>query len=428
MLRLRATTRLLCLFPALALAACGGDSASAVLTVWYHTGQPRERAVIEDQVQRFDAAHPALRVELTLLPEGSYNAQLQAAAAAGELPDVLEVDGPYVYRYAWQGNLRALDGLLDDRALSGLLPSLRDQGTWRGRLYAVGTFDSGLGLWADRRALARAGIRIPKDTHDAWSADEFDALLRALARDDADGAVLDLKLNYPDEWFTYAFSPLLQSAGGDLIDRDGYRSAAGVLNGSAAVAAMSRVQDWLRAGRVDPNLDDAAFTRGRVALSWAGHWEYARYREALGDALVLLPLPDFGNGPRTGQGSWAWAVSRRSAQIEAAAAFIEFLLHPHEVAAMAEANGAVPGTRAAVQHSALYAPGGPLRLFVEQLDTIAVPRPKTPAYPMITSAFRHAFARIRDSADVQSALDEAVAEIDRDIRDNRGYAPAEAAQ
>lgn len=93
---------------------------------------------------------------------------------------------------------------------------------------------------------------------------------------------------------------------------------------------------------------------------------------------------------------------------------------------MAEANGAVPGVRAAIERSALYAPGGPLRLFVEQLDAIAVPRPKTPAYPVITSAFRQAFARIRNGADVQAALDEAVAVIDRDIRDNRGYPQAEA--
>jgi len=51
----------------------------------------------------------------------------------------------------------------------------------------------------------------------------------------------------------------------------------------------------------------------------------------------------------------------------------------------------------------------------------AVPRPRTPAYPVITSAFQRAFLDIRHGADVGEALDKAVARIDQDIEDNRGY-------
>ena len=38
------------------------------------------------------------------------------------------------------------------------------------------------------------------------------------------------------EWWPYAFSPLLQSFGGDLINRTDFKSADGVLNGPEAVA------------------------------------------------------------------------------------------------------------------------------------------------------------------------------------------------
>ena len=418
---------LIALMAFLFVVGCGEQTPSETegpvgLAVWFHSGQPGERRVIEDQVKRFNASQDEVKVILTLLPEGSYNAQVQAAALADELPDLLEFDGPFLYNYVWQGRLRPLDDLLPASLRDDLLPSIVAQGRYRDALYAVGSFDSGLGLWADRKALEAVGARIPSGVDDAWSVDEFDELLTKLAARDEDGAVLDLKLNYRGEWATYAFSPLLVSAGADLVTREGVPRAAGVLDSHEAVAAMERLQRWIGGGRVDPNLDDDAFTARRVALSWVGHWEYNRYREALGDDLVLLPLPDFGHGARTGQGSWAWGVTRRCAHPEAAAAFLAFLLHPHEILAMVEANRAVPATHAALDGSFIHAPGEALRLFAEQLESGAsVPRPRTPAYPAITNAFQQAFDDIRNGGDVLRALNRAAAAVDRDIADNRGY-------
>ena len=396
---------------------------SANLRVWVHSGQPGEQRVIQDQVARFNAAQNEVKVELTVIPEGGYNAQIQAAALAGDFPDLLEFDGPFVYRYIWQGYLRALDDLLPDTVRTDLLASIVQQGTYQGRLFSVGTFDSGLGLWADRKRLEAVGARIPALAEKAWTVDEFDRLLRQLAVDDPDGAVIDLKLNYTGEWYTYAFSPVLQSAGADLISRNRTPISSGVLDSPQAVAALRYLQTWIQSGLVDPNLDDAAFTHRRVALSWVGHWEYPRYREALGEDLVLLPLPDFGRGSRTGQGSWNWGITTNCRNPEAAAQFLTFLLQPQEVLAMTGANGAVPATQSAIAASALFHPGGRLHLFVQQLRESAVPRPRTPAYPFITSAFQQAFADIRNGRPVSEALHNAAMLIDQDIEDNRGYPP-----
>jgi len=413
------------------IAGCGGGEQAEPpvgtrLTVWAHAGQEAERDTLSRQVERFNQSQAEIQVELSFIPERTYNAQVQAAAIAGDLPDLLEFDGPFLYNYVWQGHLRALDGLLAPDTRADLLPSIVAQGEYRGRLYSVGTFDSGLGLYARRSRLVAAGVRIPATPEAAWSVTEFEAALAALAEQDPDGAVLDLKLNYPGEWFTYAFSPVIQSAGGDLIDRLNYQSAQGVLNGPAAVAALQGLQGWFRGGYVDPNVDDAAFITGRVALSWVGHWEYRRYAKQLGDDLVVLPLPDFGTGTKTGQGSWSWGITARCHNPKAAAAFLEFLLRPQEVLAMTDANGAVPATRSAIAHSKLYGEGGALHLFAQQLlGGYAVPRPGTPAYPVITSAFQQAFHDIRNGADVQASLDKAAAVIDQDIRDNKGYPAAD---
>ena len=102
--------------------------------------------------------------------------------------------------------------------------------------------------------------------------------------------------------------------------------------------------------------------------------------------------------------------------------FLEFLLQPQEVLAMANVNGAVPGTKRAISQSQLYAPNGPLRLFAEQLLAgETVPRPQTPAYPVITSAFQEAFANIRNGLPVKTALDRATTMINVDRQDNQNY-------
>lgn len=394
------------------------------IDVWIHSGQQSERETLRRQVAQFNALQDEIDVKLTVIPQGSYNGQIQAAALAGDLPDLLEFDGPYIYNYVWQNKLRPLDELLSPAILQDLLPSIIAQGTYRGRLYSVGTFDSGVGLYGRRAQLKAIGARIPKGPQDAWTADEFEHILHKLANTDADGAVLDLKLNYQGEWFSYGFSPIIQSAGGDLIERDDYETANGVLNGPDAVNAMRHLQSWITAGYVDPNLDDAAFVSGRVALSWVGHWEYRRYSQAIGDDLVLLPLPDFGHGSKSGQGSWNWGISTASQHPSAAVEFLAYLLQPEQVLTMANVNGAVPATHSAVAQSEVYGPKGPLHLFARNLqEGYAVPRPRTPAYPIISSAFEHAFLDIRNGADVQASLDEAVRIIDQDIRDNHGYRP-----
>ena len=82
------------------------------IQVWVHTGQAAERQTIEQQVDRFNASQTEAKVALTFIPEGSYNAQLQSASISKDLPDVVELDGPSVYNYIWQGNLVPIETLL----------------------------------------------------------------------------------------------------------------------------------------------------------------------------------------------------------------------------------------------------------------------------------------------------------------------------
>lgn len=420
----------------LAAAGCAADSDGGreqpvTLAVWAHDGTDAERAVLEQQVAAFNADQDAVEVRLRVVPEGDYNDALQTAVASGDLPDVVEVDGPLLAGYVHQDVLVPLDGLLPDRVLDAQLPSLRSQGTLDGRTYAVGAFDSGLGLYADRRALRAAGVAWPTSAEQAWTAREFTDALGALAARDPDRKVLDVKLNYGvGEWLTYGFAPLVASAGGQLIDPETL-SPRGRLDGPATRRALAVLRGWARF--VDPNEEDDAFVTRRVPLSWVGHWLYRDYAEALGEDLLVLPLPDLGHGTKTGQGSWTWTVSARDeSHQEAAATFLTYLMQDEEVLRKAEANGAVPGNTSALATSTLYAEDGPLRLLADQLlrscgdkeptpACVAVPRPVTPGYAALTSQFAQAVSVALAGRDAGRALAEATAFVQKDLEAGDHY-------
>ncbi|WP_053171318.1 sugar ABC transporter substrate-binding protein [Streptomyces sp. SBT349] len=408
-------------------AACDGTiDGTQELTAFYHAGGEEKRA-FQSLVEQFNDSQAEVTVTVESVPEGTYNDSVQAAAASGELPELLDFDGPNLYNYAWNGNLIPLDDCLADSTTADLLPSIVEQGTYADHLYGVGAFDSGTVLYAYRTALEEVGARIPEGIDDAWTAEEFTRILADLKAAGYERP-LDAHMWYgrQGEWFSYAFGPIVQSAGGDLIDRDGFQSADGVLNGPEAVGAMETFQSWFTDGYVDTEAqDDSPFLEKRSPISWNGMWAYqGGYHEAAGDDLVVLPLPDFGEGSKAGMGSWQFGITTQAEEPDAAAAFLEFLLREDSLLTLYEAVGAPPSTQTALAASELYAEDGPMTLVTESLaraPEVAVPRPQTPAYPAITQAFSQAIDDIAQGRDVQQALDAAVERIDRDIQDNDGY-------
>jgi multiple sugar transport system substrate-binding protein len=436
--RRSAGTGLALVLPLVALAACGGGggtdtsaeagSGQGTISVWAHQGQKNEAAALQNAVKSFNSSQSDIKVDLKLIPENDYTKTITATDAA-KLPDVMEFDGPTMANFVYNKKLAPIDTYVSSKTMDNATPASKAQGEIDGEHYGLGMFDSGLGIYGNKKLLDAAGVTYPKGLSDGWTATEFTAALKALKAKDSDGKTLDLQESggYANEWGTYGFAPVVWSAGGSLL-KDG--KAEGALDTPAVVSAMKTFQSWKT--YVDPNTDGNAFAKGRVALSWVGHWMYPAYSEALGDDLVVLPLPDFGNGPKTGQGSWAWGIGADTKNAKASGTFLDYLLNDTNVSAMTTANGAVPATKTALAKSELYQQGGPLQLFADQLakpcgDTditkscVAVTRPVTAGYPVITSKFSEALNSVYGGADPKSALEKAARGIDQDFSDNAGY-------
>jgi multiple sugar transport system substrate-binding protein len=397
---------------------------ASTIQVWTHEGaNTRAFAALKASAEAFNRSQGAHTVNIVPSIYRYYEERVQSAAATGTLPCVLEIDAPFVPVFAWRGYLQSIDKFVTNELLDDLLPTIVKQGSYNGRLYTLGQFESGLGLWANRRFLSRVGARVP--SIDApWTLTEFEHVLEKLSTlEDVDYA-LDLAVYAArSEFYSYAYAPILQGFGGDLVTRGTRLAAKGVIDGPQSVAAMKRFQHWFDVGWTRAVFDRADdFEKGRVALSWTGHWKYPSYHAALGQDLLLLPLPDFGRGIRTGMGSWSWGISSTCRDAEGAWAFLIHLMSTREIVRITSANGAVPARQSVVARSPLYSDAGPLRVFARQLNAgLSVPRPATPGYSTISRAFAAAVSEIIEGKDVQTALSKAARDIDADIARNRSY-------
>jgi multiple sugar transport system substrate-binding protein len=396
----------------------------SIVNVWTHEAANTPAfAALKAGADAFNRAQDRHRVNIVPSIYRYYDERVQSAAATGTLPCVLDIDGPFVPVFAWRGYLQSIDKFVSKALLDDLLPTLVEQGTYNGRLYTLGQFESGLGLWANKRYLAQVGARIP--TIEApWSLAEFEHVLdRLTALEDVDYA-LDLAVySRQGEFYSYAFAPVVQGFGGDLVSRGPNHTAKGVLDGPQSVAALKRFQYWFKAGWTRAVFDRADdFEQRRVALSWTGHWKYPSYSAALGEDLALLPLPDFGHGVKTGMGSWSWGISSTCRDAAGAWAFLDYLLSGREIVRITNANGAIPARKSIIARSPLYGSSGRLHVFADQLKAgFGVPRPTTPGYSTISRSFASAVSEIIAGAEVQTALSEAARHIDAEFATNRGY-------
>ncbi|GAA1343240.1 sugar ABC transporter substrate-binding protein [Arthrobacter roseus] len=418
------------------MTACSGGgsdsegSQDGSIEVWAHTGQSAESEALQALVKKFNSSQEDVTANLTLIPEADYTSTIQATSA-DELPDVMEMDAPTMASFAYDRKLVPLDDVLSADTLDNRIEGVSESGTYNDQTYAVGMFDVGLGLWGNKALLEKAGIKdIPTTAEEAWTVDEFEENLAKLAKTSASGKAIDLgeANGFAAEWGTFTTTPDVWSAGGTLI-KDG--KAEGVINSQENVDALKQWASWKE--YADPNTSGTAFPEGQTALTWTGNWMYPTFSEALGEDLVLMPLPDFGNGTKAGHGSWQWGVTPAAeGNTEAAGSFLDFLMTDESIAAMVEANAAVPGSTTALEQSELYGPDKPLEMFANNLasacssedvteECIAVARPVTPGYPTVTSSFGSALLAIWGGADVKEELDAAARAIDSDFSDNNGY-------
>ncbi len=395
------------------------------ITAWVIDGDS-ERPYFIQLEKAFNQQFADKDVSVKIQPIPGYDDAIRAAWMSNDLPDVIMVDGPNMANYVWSGMLKPLNDLVDPSVMKQLLPGIIAQGTYGPdhKIYLLGQGDSSVALWGNKKYLDMAGIVPPTKPSEAWTYDEFSTVLDKLSHVKGVKWPLDMKLNYGGEWNTYGYYPFIKSNGGDIINQKTWK-ADGTINSAKTIDAIKKMKAWMTKGEVVPATagDNRFFGDKTAALSWVGNWMWRAHSEALGDDLVMIPAPKFGNRPYSPNGGWGWAVPSSATNNDEISDFLNFALSKEQVAEWSNTTGYIPARADSMELTPIFAEGGVAHVMALQAKEIAVVRPVHPAYPVITSEFGKALKNIFEGADAKQALNRAARAIDDDIDDNMGYPP-----
>ncbi len=134
------------------------------LQMTMHTGSnPGAEMATVEAFNAGPGAELGVTVDVIPIGETAYETAITSAAAAGEMPDLVDMDGPTLYPFAFNGLLRPITSCADAEKLGYFLNSIIEQGTYNGELYSLGSFESGMGIWTHKSMLEAIGARIHRD-------------------------------------------------------------------------------------------------------------------------------------------------------------------------------------------------------------------------------------------------------------------------
>ncbi|RSL33903.1 sugar ABC transporter substrate-binding protein [Salibacterium salarium] len=390
-----------------------GDE-DTVLEFWIHqTGEDETNAYIE-RIDAFNEEHDNIHVEAEVIIDdgaSAYSDSINAALVAGNLPDVMAIDGPYISSFADAGVIQPVDDYIDEETKDEYVNSIIEQGTYQDELYSLGAMEASVMLFYNKDILEEEGIEPASSLDEAWTWDELMENSKQLTTDDRYG--LNLFMNEGvGEWMTFMGAPLLWSNGGALIADDGSTSD-GYLNSPESIEAFEYVESLFEEGVVSESPSQTQFEEEEAALALGGPWIAISAEEA-GLNWGMMPYPYVGEQVSP-SGSMAYAVTSNAENPEAAAELMTWMTNEESSTAVAEVTGMPPGNANAFESMEKF-DEEPWSIMKEQVLETAKARPTTPAYPVVTDAFAQTFHAAVLGEDIEEIADQQVSRVERELR------------
>lgn len=385
------------------------------LTMWVHVSDDSEEGkVYQKRVDAFNKKYASenVKAKIDFIPRsgngGGYEDKVNAALTTNTLPDVITLDGPNTAAYAKSGVIAPLDEYIKDQ--DDLLPSIKQQGTYGGKLYAIGVSESSVGIYYNKKMLKDAGVDLKTlpTVENPWTWDEFLELCKKL-KNKYDKPAIDMQLQSKDEMLTYALLPFVWSAGGDVLSKDGKKSE-GVFNDKPTAAAMTFIQTMLKEGYTTRTPVKQAFETEKYPMKMSGVWTVT-------DMETNFPNVDYGVmpypvSPKTKKlvspsGSWQFAMTQTSENKEWSAKLVDWMTNKESNLELSRSIAALP-VRYSSEKVMAKEFSDEMNVFLQQLKETGHARPVTPAYPQVTRAFQQAIDDISffdQHQDIQSVLD-----------------------
>jgi sn-glycerol 3-phosphate transport system substrate-binding protein len=304
--------------------------------------------VMDTLVQEFNAGHPDIKV--TASYTGNYDLTLQkiqAAALAGNLPDVAVVVNDHTQVLAPTGVLESLDPFVAKAGgksyLNRFFPSLLLNSYSGGKLYSLPFQRSVPVLYYNKAAFAKAGIAHPPTTWGEFVTDAQKLTVRN------GNEVTRWGAEFPLEAYNWIYYALVYQAGGEVISRDLRRLD---LDRPAAIAAMQYWWDLVNKYKVMPSFtpwtqgsQDFAGEKTAMLVYSSGAQGFFRQAAKFEWGLVRMPK-DKRYGVAPGGGNLVM-FKKPPAEEQAAWTFIAWMMEPAQTAYWSAHSGYIAVSKAA---------------------------------------------------------------------------------
>lgn len=396
----------------------GGSSASDKneVKVWVQfSDETAEGKAWQEIVDGFNKEHDGdYKVVTEYIPRsgsgGGYEDKVNAAVSTNSLPDIITLDGPNTAAYAHSKVIIPLDEYLKDADMDDVLDSIKQQGTYDGKMYAFGYSESNVGIYYNKKMFKDAGIDLASlpTIEKPWTWTEFNAIAEKLKNFHKVEAI-DFKLNSIDEMLPYGYMPLIWSNGGSVVNDEGTK-AEGYFNSKESVEAVEFIQNMIKKGYTTVSPVEKGFETGIYPMLLSGSWTINDMETNYKDVeygILPYPVSDTTKKLVSPSGSWELAVTTKSEKPEIAAEFVKYATNTESSKIMSLGNSVLPIRKSTIE--LIKDQVSPEMAFLmEQNAKTAHARPVVVAYPQVSRAFQQAMQDISyydQNPDVQKVLD-----------------------
>lgn len=398
--------------------AKNADGAKLV-TIWSPTDEPAIETWWTDKINAFNEQNKGKievkREAIVRADSYAYEDKVNAAVTSNDLPDILFVDGPNISNYAANGIIVPIDAYFTADDLSDFVDSIKVQGTYDGKLYALGATESSVALYYNKDMTDAAGIEVPTKLEDAWTWSEFAEVAQKLTTDTVVGTNIIMDQG---EGLPYVLEQFWISNGTDFVSEDGAK-ADGYINSDKGVEAATFLNDLIQNGYANVSPIQQEFHNGNAATVLGGSWEVATLESQFPDlnwGVTYYPVADNGGINTSPTGDWAACITK-NADADAAGEVLAYLMNQENVTTYAQAISKLP-TRASSYDTLTEYDEYPRSIFKEQSLSTGHPRPRTPSYTVLAPGFSKAMMNIFTGADIKESLDQVAADYDKDYQKN----------
>jgi multiple sugar transport system substrate-binding protein len=363
--------------------------------------------VLNQLIAEFESENTDVKVKQLYLEWSALKNNVVAGATTGMLPDVLRGDIGFVPQFQSLNVLAEMSAFPDYAEIAAnILEAPNSTAKMGDKFYGIAANTNTKVLFYNKKMFEEAGIPVPTTQAEMWDA------AKALSKGRTIGFV--------EAWTgVWNVGPYIWSNGGDILAPD-YSTATGYINGPIAVETIQTLADLYKAKALTgPSMDPGAvgdtdgWAAGTYAMEVDGPWRYTMAKEANIDiGCVNLPAGKAGSSSVLGGEDFMMFKTSDEAHQDAAWRFIKFMVGKKAQVAMAKV-GQMPVNKEALADPEAIEAMPFLPVFSEALKT-ARSRPVTPKWSDMENIIAAKVAEaITGAKPVQTALDEAAAEIDQ---------------